>query len=172
MTLALIVALSENRVIGREGRLPWRLSADLRRFQRLTLGHHLIMGRKTFESIGRLLPGRTSIIISRQTGYAVAGAQVVPSLEAALRAAQDDEQVFVIGGGEIYRLALAHAQRIYLTLVHAQVAGDTLFPEVSPDEWRVLEATRWARDAQNEFDHSFLIYERVQYVGCSETRVA
>lgn len=171
MTLALIVAMSENRVIGREGRLPWRLSADLRRFKRLTLGHHLIMGRKTFESIGRVLPGRTSIVISRRAGYAIPEAAVASSLEAALQWAQGDPEVFVIGGGELYRLALPHAERIYLTLVHAQVEGDTLFPKLRPDDWRVVEATRFPRDGQNEFDHSFLIYERVPHVGTSTSRV-
>ena len=161
MTLSLIVAMSENRVIGRDGGLPWRLSADLRRFKRLTMGHHLLMGRKTFAAIGRLLPGRTSVVISRQADYTAPGAVVVHDFAEACQVAQGDDQVFVVGGGEIYRHALPQVERLYITLIHTPVSGDTYFPEWNEHEWRLLEATRQPRDAQNEFDYSFLTYERV-----------
>ena len=161
--LCLIVAMSENRVIGRHGGLPWRLSSDLRRFKRLTMGHHLLMGRKTFESLGRRLPGRTSVVITRQTGYTAAGAIVAASLEEAQQRAAGDAQVFVIGGGEIYRLALPRADRIYLTLIHAQVDGDTLFPELPAADWRLVATQRGERTAQDEYEFSFLLYERVNH---------
>jgi dihydrofolate reductase len=162
--LSLIVAMSENRVIGRGGQLPWRLSSDLRRFKRLTMGHRLLMGRKTFASIGRLLPGRTSVVLTRQTDYTAPGAVVAHDLDQARQWALGDEQVFVIGGAEIYRQTLPWAERIYLTVIHAQVEGDAFFPELPPAEWRLIEVTRCPRDAQNEYDHSFLIYERVHHV--------
>ena len=159
--LTLIVAMSENRVIGRDDRLPWRLSADLRRFKRLTMGHHLLMGRKTFESVGRVLPGRTSVVITRQDDYTAAGAVVAHSLDQARLLAGGDDQIFVIGGAEIYRQALPFADRICLTLIHAQVAGDTFFPDLPPADWRLVEAIRYPSDEQNEYDHSFQTYERV-----------
>ncbi|MFM7738727.1 MAG: dihydrofolate reductase, partial [Planctomycetota bacterium] len=116
--LSLIVAASDNDVIGREGQLPWRLSADLRRFKRLTMGHHLIMGRKTFESIGRPLPGRTTIVLSRQRDYAPAGVVVAHSPEEVLKLVAADSEPFVVGGAEIYRLLLPWVGKIYLTRVH------------------------------------------------------
>ena len=162
MSLSLIVAMSENRVIGRDGQLPWRLSADLRRFKRLTMGHHLVMGRKTWESIGRPLPGRTSLVISRQADYRADGATVVPSIDAAQAAAANDDQIFIIGGGEIYRHALPLVDRIHVTLVLAQVEGDTHFPEWSRDEWEIAEQSeRHPADEKNEYDYKFLVYERV-----------
>lgn len=161
--LSLIVAISENGVIGRKGQLPWRLSADLARFRQLTMGHHLVMGRKTFESIGRALPGRTSLVISRQSAYSAPGAVVVPDLQRALDIAQDDSEVFVIGGGEIYRQALPLADRIYLTRVHAVIEGETTFPDLPGDQWRLVEQSpRQSADEKNEFDHSLFIYERAR----------
>jgi dihydrofolate reductase len=162
--LSLIVAMSENRVIGRDGGLPWRLSADLKRFKQLTMGHHLLMGRKTFESIGRLLPGRISVVITRLADYQAAGAVVAHSLEAARKLAADDPEVFIIGGGEIYRQALPQVDRIYLTRIHAQVEGDTYFPEIVDQEWTLREDTCYPRDARNEHEHGFLIYDRVNHV--------
>jgi len=128
--ISLIVALSKNRAIGVENRLPWHLPEDLKRFRALTRGHPVIMGRKTFESIGRLLPERQNVIVTRQADYRVAGADVVHSLEEALRLARADSgEIFVIGGGEIYRQALQMADRIYLTWVDVDVEGDAFFPE-------------------------------------------
>jgi dihydrofolate reductase len=172
MRRSLLVAVSAGGVIGRQGALPWRLSADLKRFKRLTLGHPLIMGRKTLESIGRLLPGRTTIVITRQpawrpvwlTDEAAANLRIAHSLEEALRLAAGDDEVFVIGGGEIYRLALPHADRIYRTLVEADVEGDAFFPELSPDTWQIVWEERHAADEQNEYDYRFQILDRVARV--------
>jgi len=160
MRISLIVAMSENRVIGRDGGLPWRLSADLRRFKRLTMGHHIIMGRKTFQTIGRLLPGRTSVVLTRRTGFHAGGAVVAHHIEEAKGLAAGDDEVFVIGGGEIYREALPSVDRIYMTLVHASIEGDTFFPELQPDDWQIVEQSRHAADDRNEYEHSFLVYHR------------
>jgi dihydrofolate reductase len=166
MRLSLIVAMSENRIIGRGGQLPWRLQADLRRFKQLTMGHHIAMGRKTWESIGRPLPGRTSVVISRDPAYRADGALVVADLEQALTAAKGNHELFVIGGGEIYRQALASADRVYLTLVHARIAGDTEFPEISSDQWRLVEQSgQHPADPKNEYPYSFLIYDRIRPPG-------
>ncbi|TVS16426.1 MAG: dihydrofolate reductase [Planctomycetaceae bacterium] len=161
MSVSLIVAMSENRVIGRAGQLPWRLSSDLRRFRRLTMGHHLVMGRKTWESIGRPLPGRTSLVLTGHPDYRTPGACIVPDLPSAIRAADGDDEVFVIGGGQIYREALPLVDRIYMTLVHAHVDGDTVFPELDAQTWYVVErSARYPADQKNQYEHSFLIYQR------------
>src|SRR5690606_19924820 len=130
--------MSENRVIGRDGDMPWRLSSDLKRFKQLTMGHAIVMGRKTYESIGRLLPGRTTIILSRQAGYQVEGAIVVTDLQQATTAAHPEtDELFVIGGGQIYETALPVATTIHLTQVLTQIPdGDTWFPEVDWSQWQ------------------------------------
>lgn len=161
MRLSLIVAMSENGVIGRDGDLPWRLSADLKRFKKITMGHHIVMGRKTYESIGRLLPGRTSVILTRQPDLTAEGAVVAHSLDEALEIARDDDEVFVIGGAELYDRALPRVDRIYLTLVNAHVAGDTTFPEFEPSDWKVIEKTSHDADQRNELPHTFTILDRV-----------
>jgi dihydrofolate reductase len=160
MTVSLIVALSENGVIGRDGDMPWHLSADLRRFKRLTMGHHLIMGRRTFESIGRLLPGRTTVILTRNPDYRVNGARMASRLDEALEAACGDEEVFIVGGGEIYRAALPCATRLYVTRVHAILPGDTTFPEIDNNMWQLEESVRHAADERNDYDYSFQVYTR------------
>ena len=159
---SLIVASSENRVIGHDGRLPWHLSADLRRFKQLTMGHAIVMGRKTYESIGRPLPGRTSIVVTRRQDYHPPGVIVAASLDEAQRLAAGDAELFYVGGGEIYRQVLPQVERIYLTQMHAQVAGDTVFPELSSSQWRLIERTEHAADEKNDFSFSFLVYERVR----------
>lgn len=161
MPVSLIVAMASNNVIGRDGGLPWHLGADLRRFKRLTMGHHILMGRKTYESIGRLLPGRKTVVITRQPEYLVPGASVVDSLTAALAVAEGDEESFVIGGAEIYQLALPVVDRIYLTRIDAEVEGDTFFPAIDGAEWQVVSEERVARDDRNDFDHCFQVLERV-----------
>lgn len=161
--LALIVAVAENRVIGRGDQLPWHLSRDLRRFKRLTMGHAILMGRRTWESLRRPLPGRQNIVISRHPDVAAPGCRVVPDLSAALRAASDDPEVFVIGGRQIYELALPHVQRLYWTQVHAQVAGDTLFPPVHWQSWQLLTEEGHPADAQNDYPCTFRVYQRTEY---------
>lgn len=163
MRVSLIVAAAENGVIGRGGVLPWRLSADLKHFKQLTLGHHLIMGRKTYDSIGRMLPGRTTVVISRQRDLPLPQAcRLAASFDDALRIAQEagDDEAFIIGGAAIYRLALPRADRIYLTAVHAQIDGDTYFREFDPSDWTLVEDQPHAADAKNEYDYSFRVYER------------
>ncbi len=152
--------MAENRVIGRENRLPWHLPADLRRFKRLTMGHALIMGRKTFETVGRPLPGRRTIILTRDPGYHAFGAEVVQSLDAALARVADDDEPFVAGGEHVYRLALPHADRIYLTVIHAEIPGDVHFPEFDDDAWQLVEDERFEPDARHRYPYSFRRYER------------
>ena len=158
--VSLIVAMGKNRVIGANGAIPWRLPNELQLFKRVTMGHHIIMGRKTWESIGRLLPGRTTVIVTRQRGYAVAGAVVTGSLDAALVACGDDSEVFFIGGGELYQLALPLAQRIYLTTVDVEPAGDTLMPEFNSALWRETSAESFAADEKHAYAYRFSVLER------------
>ncbi len=161
MRLSLIVATNQQHVIGNQGDLPWHISADLKRFKSLTMGHHLIMGRKTFDSIGRCLPGRTTIILSRDASYQVEGAIVVDSLAAALAAAEGDDEVFIVGGGEIYRLTLPEVDRLHLTWVDApEVSGDTHFPEVDWQDWQLVEKNDVSDDGQSQYPYSFRIYDR------------
>ena len=136
----MIVAVARNGVIGKDNRLPWRIPEDLKRFRALTMGHHIIMGRHTWESIGRPLPGRTSVVVTRSAAYSAPGAVVVHSLADALAACADDDEVFVIGGAQIYREALPLAERIYLTRIDADYAGDVFFPSFPQEQWR--EASR------------------------------
>ncbi len=159
--ISLIVARSENRVIGRDGDLPWHLPADLKRFKRLTLRHTVIMGRKTFESIGRPLPRRRSIVLSRNPDYRPEGAEVAHGLERALELAAGETEVFVIGGARVFAEALPRADRLYLTLVHAEVEGDVFFPEVDAEDWRLVSEERHEADDRHAHAFSFLTYERV-----------
>ncbi len=160
MKLSIIAAMSVNRVIGRNNGLPWKLPPDLRRFQSLTLGHCLLMGRKTFQSIGRPLPGRTTIVVTHQSDYAPAGVLVAHSLEEALRLASGDE-VFVAGGAQIYRQTLPLAERLYLTLVEKEFPGDTWFPEYNESDWRLIWEDRREPSAGIDFAYRFLLYERL-----------
>lgn len=162
MIISLIAAMDENRGIGLEGEIPWHLSADLRRFKALTMGHHLIMGRKTFESIGRPLPGRTTIIITRNPGFQPDGCLVVHSLDRAINLAQlnSDDEVFIIGGGEIFEQSLEFADRIYLTLVHTHQPADVFFPEYNQDDWQVQESEYLPADESNQYPSTFMILEK------------
>lgn len=166
MKLALIWAMSRNRVIGRNNALPWHLSEDLRYFKRVTLGKPIIMGRKTWDSIGRPLPGRTNIIITRDQSFQAAGVRVVHSLDDALHLAEHigviegaDEAV-VIGGAEIYALALPKAERLYLTQVHAEVAGDAWFPECDLAQWQEIAREDFNAEGSNPYPYSFIVLER------------
>lgn len=158
--ISLIVAASTNNAIGIRGDLPWRLSDDLKRFKAVTMGKPIIMGRKTWDSIGRPLPGRQNIVITRQPGFSAEGCDVVASVAEAVAMAGDVDEVMVIGGSQIYELALPFADRIYLTRVHAEVMGDAFFPEVDESRWRLVSEERHAADERNDFDCSFRIYDR------------
>lgn len=158
--LSLIVAMSRNRVIGAGGKIPWHLPGELKLFKELTMGHHIIMGRKTWESIGRLLPGRTSVIVTRQRGYSVPGAIVAHTLQEAIAACGSDEEIFVIGGAEIFREALPLANRVYLTTVDADVPGDTSMPDFEGAGWRVQSSRSFPADERNRYPYTLAVHER------------
>jgi len=162
MILSLIMAMDESGGIGYLGKLPWRLAADLKRFKHITMGHHIIMGRKTYESIGKTLPGREMIIITRNLGFRAEGCQVVHSLDEALHVAEEkgDPEVFVIGGGEIFTQALPRADRIYLTIVHTRVPADVFFPEYDPSRWEIIETEKMEADQDNQYAHTFMILNK------------
>ena len=158
---ALIVAVSDNGVIGRDGDLPWRLSADLRRFKALTMGHHLIMGRRTWDSIGRPLPGRTTVVLTRDPDWdPPPGVRVARSFTEALDIARDDDRPFVVGGAEVYRTALPFVDTLYVTVVHAEVAGDTQLPEVDWSMWHKVESDDHPADEKNQHPYTFEVWRR------------
>jgi dihydrofolate reductase len=154
--------MARNRVIGADGGIPWHLPEELKRFKKLTLGHHIVMGRKTWESIGRLLPGRNTVIVTRRTGYRVPGAQVAHSLDDAIAACGADDEIFVIGGAELYAQALPLAGRLYLTTVDAEVAGDTIMPEYDARDWREVSAVSFAADERHSYPFRCVTYERIR----------
>jgi dihydrofolate reductase len=158
--VSIVVATDECGGIGRDGQLPWRLPDDLRHFKRLTLGKPIVMGRKTWNSIGRPLPGRHNIVVSRQRDLSADGATVVQSIDAAFAAAGDAPEICVIGGAEIYRRTLPVADVIHLTLVHATVPADTHLPEFGADEWQEIAREPHYRDAQHLHDFSFVTLRR------------
>lgn len=162
MRISLIAAVADNGVIGCRGELPWHLASDLRRFRELTMNHHLLVGRKTFESIGRALPGRRMVVISRAQPRLPAGVVAADGLDAALRLAEltGDDEVFVAGGAEIYALALPRADRLYLTRVHASPEGDAFFPAIDFGEWRPTEREEGTVDERSPLPHTFLVYDR------------
>jgi dihydrofolate reductase len=159
-SISLVVAASTNNVIGIAGDLPWHLSDDLKRFKSLTMGKPIVMGRKTFESIGRALPGRQNIVITRQTEFAADGCDIVSSPEAAIAAADDAQEVMIIGGGEIYRLFLPLANRIYLTRVEVVLEGDTVFPAIVESDWLETSRNEYSADGSNDFDFTILTFSR------------
>ncbi len=156
--IQLIVAYSANRAIGRDNALPWRLPADLAHFKRVTLGQPIVMGRNTWESLGRPLPGRPNLVISRNPQYRAAGASVYPTLQAALAACQDAERICIIGGEQIFQQALPLADEIVATEVHAQVDGDTFFPSIDPAAWQ--ETERLPQAEENGYAFDFVAYQR------------
>ena len=166
MRISLIVAMTENRVIGLDGAMPWHLSDDLKYFKRVTMGAPIIMGRKTFDSIGRALPGRLNIVITRDTNYTAKGINVAHDLESAIEIASTDvtngfkEELFVIGGAQIYTLALAQADRLYLTEIHQTFAGDTYFPEIKTGDWCEIQRDACEPETPNGLAYSFVVLER------------
>lgn len=166
MIVSLIAALSENRVIGKNNDLPWRLPDDMKYFMETTSGHYVIMGRKNYQSLPekfRPLPNRTNIVITRSPGFSAPGCQVVHTLTHALEIAHKANQteVFIIGGAEIYTLSLPHAHRLYLTEIKAEVAGDTYFPNVKLTEWKELSRRRHSVDTKHPFAFDFVVYEKI-----------
>ena len=161
MRLTLVVAASENHVIGREGGLPWHIPEDLKRFRQITWGKPLLMGRRTFEAIGRPLPGRRNIVISRQPGLEIDGCEVAATVDDALALVSDQPEVMVIGGGEVYRALLPHADRIEMTRVHANVEGDTWFPDIVPDEWTLVSSEEHPAGEERAFGLTYETFLRV-----------
>jgi dihydrofolate reductase len=158
--VSLIVAMAKNRVIGVNNTLPWHLPADLKHFKALTMGHHIVMGRKTYESIGMPLPGRTSVVVTRNANYSVPGVVVVNSLAAAITACGNDKEIFVIGGAELYRQAIALADRIYLTEIDADISGDAHFTELDGKLWQETGRVSHAPDEKNLHPYHFVVYDR------------
>lgn len=160
--ITIVAAMDRERLIGDGDRLPWRLPADLRRFKAITMGKPIVMGRRTHESIGRPLPGRRNIVLSRREGYRAPGCEVFPDLDAALAGCDRGDEVMIIGGAEIYALALPRATRMYLTLLDGRFSGDTWFPEYDGSEWR--EIAREDNEAGDDAPcpYSFVDYERIQ----------
>ncbi|MGM0932714.1 MAG: dihydrofolate reductase [Bacteroidota bacterium] len=158
--LTMIAAAAENNALGKENDLVWHLPDDFKRFKKLTTGHHIIMGRKTFESFPQTLPNRTHIIITRNKDYKAKGAVVVHSLERALEIAKDDPQPFIIGGGEIYKQALPYSEKIELTRVHSEFEADTFFPEIDNTNWELVNEEFHPTDEKHKYAFTYLTYER------------
>ena len=161
MKISIVVAMDSNGVIGKDNELPWHLPADLQHFKKTTMGKPILMGRKTWESIGRPLPGRTNIVITRDSDYQADGCVVVNSIDAAMAAAAEQDEVMVIGGAEFYRQVLPRADTLYLTRIHASFDGDTVFPELNAADWREVERSDQSADEKNPHDYSFIRLERV-----------
>lgn len=162
MIVSLVAAMSENRVIGRDGALPWHLPKDLQYFKKLTVDHTVIMGRKTFDEVKRPLDNRRNVVITRNADFKPHGVTVVPTLQEALALGATEPEVFVIGGGEIFRLALPRADRLYLTVVHATVEGDTFFPEFDKDGYVLESDVRHKEDDRHAYAFSFRTYRRIR----------
>ena len=158
--ISIISAMARNRVIGHENRLPWHLPADLQHFKSVTMGKPMVMGRKTWESLPGLLPGRAHIGVSRNPEYRAEGGRVVHSLEEAIEAAGDVEELMIVGGANLYAQALSHARRMYLTLIDAEVQGDAYFPVFNAAEWQTVEQLTHPADEKNPFDYQFLTLEK------------
>ncbi|WP_025030328.1 dihydrofolate reductase [Nitratireductor aquibiodomus] len=163
MSVELVVAMAQNGVIGRDGDLPWRLSTDLKRFKAITMGKPVIMGRKTWESIGKPLPGRRNIVVTRQADYTAEGAECVSSLDVALALAAGGEagaDVCVIGGGQVYAEAIDKADRLHVTHVDAQIEGDTVFPEIDPEIWEEVSREEVPAGEKDVYATSYVVYQR------------
>lgn len=158
----IIAAYAQNRLIGATGHLPWRgnLPADMQRFRELTTGHSVIMGRATYESIGRPLPRRRNIVLSQQTNLKLPGCEVVNSYEDALSLVKKDEEIFIIGGAKIYALALPSADHLYITEIQAEFVGDSFFLDIDPAEWRIMADEQYQADDRNLYNYRFVTYER------------
>ena len=158
--ISIVVAISENNAIGKDNQLLWHLPADLKHFKNITTGHTIIMGRKTYDSIGKPLPNRRNIIITRQKDLNLEGVEVVNSLEEALSLSKDEEEVFIIGGAEIYKQSIAVSHRIYLTRIHQEFEADAFFPELDDESWKEVEKVDHLPDEKNKFAYTFSTLER------------
>jgi dihydrofolate reductase len=160
MRISIIVAFDKNRLIGSNNALPWHLPADLQHFKKLTMGHHMIMGRKTFESIGKALPGRTSVIITSNPLWAAPGCISAPDLPMALEACEDAPEVFLIGGARVFSEGLRYADRLFITLIDHSFEGDTWFPEIDAAVWKEVNREHHQKDERNPWDYTFIEYRK------------
>jgi dihydrofolate reductase len=160
MILSSIVAISENRAIGKNNQLLWHLPGDLKHFKEITSGHTIIMGRRTFDSVGKPLPNRRNIVITRQD-ITIPGCEVVNSIDAALELCKSEQEVFIGGGADIYKMAMKRTNRIYLTIVHKTFDADTFFPEINMKEWKEVSHTKHTPDQRNSLPYSFITLERI-----------
>ncbi|MBI1175452.1 MAG: dihydrofolate reductase [Sideroxydans sp.] len=158
--VSIIVAMAANRTIGIDNTLPWRCPEDLRHFKALTMGHHMIMGRKTFDSIGKPLPGRTTVVVTRNQTLAIAGCVVAHSLPEAIAACSGDEEIFIVGGAELYAQALPLTRTLYITEIQMNVAGDAHFPEFEPNEWIEVSRDRHSQETPQPLEYHFVTYRR------------
>jgi len=160
--IIIIAAIARNNALGKDNQLIWHLPADLKRFKRITSGHHVIMGRKTYESLGKPLPNRTNIIISRNKDYTAKGCLVRNSLEEAIESAKEDPSPFILGGAEIYKQAIEIADVLDLTFVHHDFEADAFFPEIDPEIWEEISHEDFKADEKNKYDYSFVTYKRIK----------
>jgi dihydrofolate reductase len=160
--LSIIVAMAKNRVIGINNTLPWHLPADLKHFKALTMGHHIVMGRKTYESIGRPLPGRTSVVVTRNPELNIEGCVIAHSLDQAIAACDGDDQIFVVGGAELYAQALPIADRLLITEIQMDVTGDAYFPDFRRDEWQEISREVCSQQEPQPLEYHFAAYQRRQ----------
>ena len=160
--LSIIAAMAKNGVIGAHNAIPWHLPGELQLFKSITMGHHILMGRKTWESMLRLLPGRTTVVVTRQRDYRIPGAIVAASLEEAIAACAGDDEIFVIGGAQLYDASLPIADRIYLTTVDAELEGDTLMPQIDLAQWHVHSSQTFRADSKNPYNYELVVYDRNQ----------
>ena len=158
--LSIIVAVSENNVVGKENKLPWKLSADLKRLKSLTMGHHIIMGRKTWVSLGKALPGRINVVITTDKNFKAEGGVVVHSLNEALAFSSADNEIFIFGGGKIFKEAMPLVNKIYITRVHSIIDGDTFFPVLDRSDWKEISREDFKADEKNQYNYSFLTLVR------------
>ncbi|RFU69705.1 dihydrofolate reductase [Peribacillus saganii] len=159
--ISLLLAMDKNRLIGRDNQLPWHLPADLKYFKEVTMGHPIVMGRKTFESIGRVLPGRENVIVTRDQSFQADGCIVLNSIKAIKEYADNqDREVFVIGGAEIFKEIIPFTDRLYITEIHEEFEGDTFFPAVDENEWTLISSKEGMVDEKNIYEHDFLVYEK------------
>ncbi|MGG1518549.1 dihydrofolate reductase [Paenibacillus oryzisoli] len=160
MNIYLIAAMDSNRVIGKDNDIPWRIPNDWKYVNRITKGHTIVLGRRNFESIGRALPDRRSIVVSRDKGLRIEGCEMAHSVEEVLELCQDDEKVFIFGGEQIYRMFVPFVKKMYLTVIHHQFEGDTYFPEVDYSEWHEVSREQGVMDERNPYTYYFHVYEK------------
>ncbi|MCC3357084.1 dihydrofolate reductase [Bacillus sp. REN16] len=160
--ISLLLAMDKNQLIGKDNDLPWRLPADLAYFKRVTMGHAIIMGRKTYDSIGRPLPGRENIIVTRDTSYKAEGCKVIHSIDEIVKLREEtDQELFVIGGAEIFKMILPYSDRLYITEIEEEFEGDTYFPAFNKNEWKVISKEKGIKDEKNPYDYTFIVYEKI-----------